>query len=154
MDRLPTTPIAIQSLETSLNAANIISQIFELMVQQTEECHVPLVGFLFANIVYRKLLSYTSDEYYYETGKSGLLRSVDISKSSMNYTYDFEMARTLVQVMEQDIQCIIVQQSSNSSLLSTDSSAGSSPSPSIPSPPTYKPLDQINFPTLYLISPS
>lgn len=140
MDRLPTTPISIQSLETSLNAANNISQLFELMVQQTEECHVPLVGFLFANIVYKKLLSYTSDEHYHETGKNGLLRSIDISKNSINYTYDFEMARTLVSVMEQHVQYTIMQRSSF--LSSTDSSADSSPSPSIPSPPNYTPLGQ------------
>lgn len=140
-DRIPSTAISIRCLETSLNAAKNISQIFERMVQQKKECHVPLVGFLFANIIYRKLMSYSND-HYYELGKFGLLQSVEISKSSVNYTYDCEMARNLVDVMEQDIQFIILQRSPNNSFMSMDSSADSSPSPSIPSPPNYTPLGQ------------
>jgi hypothetical protein len=130
MHRLPNTPIAVQSLETSLNAANTITQIFELMVQQREECHVPLVGFLFANIVYRKLLSYTTDDHYYETGRMGLLNSLDLSKASITYTYDFEMARTLVNVMEQDIQHIICQRANT--YMDSSASAASSHSPPTP----------------------
>lgn len=137
MHRLPNTPVAVQSLETSLKAANNITQIFELMVQQREECHVPLVGFLFANIVYRKLLSYTTDDRYYETGRIGLLNSLDLSKASISYTYDFEMARTLVNVMEQDIQHIICQRAST--YLSMDSSASAASSHSPPTPTATQP---------------
>ncbi|CAO3624982.1 unnamed protein product [Mucor fragilis] len=132
MYRVPSTLMSIQSLETSLKAANNITLIFEIMVQQKEECHVPLVGFLFANIVYRKLLSYTTDDHYYETGRVGLLNSLDISKSSINYTYDFELARTLVNLMEQDIQHIICQGASNYMSMDSSSSAVSTQSPPTP----------------------
>lgn len=133
MGRLPSSPISIQCLETCLNAASNISQISELMVQ---DCHVPLVGFLFASIIYRKLLSY-SNEHYYELGKFALLRSVETSKASINFKYDFEMARTLVCVMERDIQSVILRRSSSCFI---DSSVDGSPSPS--PPPNYNPLSQ------------
>lgn len=141
MDRIPSTAISIRCLDTSLNAAKNISQIFKRMVQQKKECHVPLMGFLFANIVYRKLLSYSND-HYYELGKSGLLQSVEISKSSVNYTYDCDMARALVDVMEQDIRSFILQRSPNNSFMSMDSSADSCTSPPISSPPNYTPIGQ------------
>ncbi|KAG2205240.1 hypothetical protein INT47_009505, partial [Mucor saturninus] len=141
MDRIPGTAISIRCLDTSLNAAKSISQIFERMVQQKQECHVPLMGFLFANIIYRKLLSYPNDRYY-ELGKFGLLQSLEISKSSVNYTYDCEMARTLVDVMEQDIQFSILQRSPNNSFMSMDCSGDSCTSPPISSPPNYTPLGQ------------
>ncbi|KAI9487121.1 MAG: hypothetical protein EXX96DRAFT_646828 [Benjaminiella poitrasii] len=112
--RVPSTSLSIQSLETSLNAANNITQIIEAMVQQREHCHIPVMGFLFANVVYRKLMSYKTHNDYYEIGKMGLLRSLDISKTSITYTYDFEMARTLVDVMEQEIQHTICQSKTNS----------------------------------------
>ncbi|KAG2233335.1 hypothetical protein BDF21DRAFT_360173 [Thamnidium elegans] len=136
--RLPSTPISIQCLETCLNAASNICQILELMMQ---DCHVPLVGFLFASIVYRKLLSYPN-EHYYELGKFALLRSVETSKASINFKYDFEMARTLVCLMERDIQLAILHRSSSSSSCFVDSSVDGSPSPSIPSPPNYNSLSQ------------
>jgi hypothetical protein len=143
MEKLPSTPISISSLDICLNAANNISQIFESMAQhQKEECHVPLVGFLFANSIYKKLLSYTNDEHYHEIGRSGLLRSVDIAKLTKNYTYDFELARTLVLLMEQDVQLILLQRSTSNNYLSSSSTTDSSPSPSIPSPPHYTPLGQ------------
>ncbi|KAI9254715.1 hypothetical protein EDC94DRAFT_618208 [Helicostylum pulchrum] len=132
LGRLPSSPISIQSLETCLNAASNISQISELMVQ---DCHVPLVGFLFASIVYRKLLSYPND-HYYELGKFALLRSVETSKASINFKYDFEMAQTLVGVMERDIQLVILHRASSSII---DSSVDGSPSPS---PPDYNSLGQ------------
>ncbi|KAI7901891.1 uncharacterized protein BX663DRAFT_512755 [Cokeromyces recurvatus] len=104
MDRVPSTPLSVQSLKTSLNAANNITQIIEAMVQQRENCHIPIMVLLFANIVYRKLMSYNTNKDYYEIGRMGLLHCLDISKSSISYTYDFEMARTLVDVMEKEIQ--------------------------------------------------
>ncbi|CEP17991.1 hypothetical protein [Parasitella parasitica] len=132
MYRAPSTLMSIQSLNVSLKSANNITSIFEIMVHQKEECHVPLVGFLFANIVYRKLLSYTTDDHYYEIGRAGLLNSLDISKSSVNYTYDFELARTLVNLMEQDIQHIICQGSTNYMSMDSSSSAVSTQSPPTP----------------------
>lgn len=141
MDKLPNTTTSIKALETSLCAANNINQIFELMVQK-ENCHVPLIGYFFSNIVQQKLLNYTFDDSYYETGKSGLLHSIDISKSSFTYKYDFEMARTLIRVMEENIQCSIMRHSPSDYSLSTDSSVDSPPTPSIPSPANYTPLGQ------------
>jgi hypothetical protein len=137
MYRVPCTLMSIQSLETSLKAANNITSIFEIMAQQKEECHVPLIGFLFANIVYRKLLSYTTDDYYYETGRIGLLNSIDISKSSINYIYDFELARTFVNLMEQDIQYIICRGANNYMSMDSSSSAVSTQSPPTPAPQQY-----------------
>ncbi|CAO3701451.1 hypothetical protein G6F70_002805 [Rhizopus microsporus] len=124
MDRVPCTSISIQNLQTSLNAANNITQIFETMVQQKEGCHIPLIGFLFANIIYRKLLSYTADDIYYDTGKIGLLRSVEISKASISYIYDFELSRNLIHLMEQDVQYAL-----SKSRTSTETSPSSIPSP-------------------------
>jgi hypothetical protein len=106
MHRLPTTPISIQSLQISLNAADQVNRIISIMVHQREECHVPLISLLFANIIHRKLISY-SDQTYSHTGKYGLLKSIDIAKSSINYVYDFEMARTLVSLMEQEVKKVV-----------------------------------------------
>lgn len=141
MDKLPNTTTSIKALETSLSAANNINQIFELMVQK-ENCHVPLIGYFFSNIVHQKLLNYTFNDNYYEAGKSGLLHSIDISKSSFSYKYDFEMARTLIRVMEENIQCSIMRHSPSDYSLSTDSSVSSPPTPSIPSPANYTPPGQ------------
>ncbi|RCI02880.1 hypothetical protein CU098_006100 [Rhizopus stolonifer] len=127
MHRVPSTPVSIQSLETSLNAANNITHLLEVMINQRQECYVPLVGFLFANVVYRKLLSYTTDDQCYETGRMGLLRSLKVIKNSINYMYDFELTRSLANVMEQDIQHIICQQAT---------AFDSSVSTSVHSPPT------------------
>lgn len=127
MDRVPCTVISIQNLQTSLNAANNITQIIGAMAQQQNECHVPLVCFLFANIVYKKLLSYTSNELYSETGRLGLSRSVEISKESMTFIYDFEMSRSLVCLIEQDVQYALYQRANGIF------TSGSSPTPSIPS---------------------
>lgn len=141
MDRLPNSAISINALETCLNAANNINRIFELMVQK-ENCHVPLIGYFFSNIVHQKLLNYTFHDTYYKCGKNGLLHSIDISKSSFSYKYDFEMARTLIRVMEENVQCNIMRHSPSAYSLSIDSSADSSPTPSIPSPTNYSPLGQ------------
>lgn len=145
MDKVPTTPISISSLDICLSAAKNINHIFENMVQhQQQDCHVPVIGFLFANMIFRKLLSYTHDDYYHELGRSGLLRSVEIAKLTQNYNYDFEMARTLVHLMEQDVQYTILQRTSQQSnyLSSSSTTTDDSPSPSIPSPPHYATLCQ------------
>lgn len=151
MHRLPNTPIAAQSLETSLKAANDINQILELMVHQREECHVPLVGFWFSNIVYKKLLSYTTDDHYYETGRIGLLNSLDLAKASINYTYDFEMTRSLVNVMEQDIQQVFCQRANT--YFSMDSSVSAASSHSPPTPTTAQPsfmMDEMSYGNFFL----
>ncbi|OAD03826.1 hypothetical protein MUCCIDRAFT_156260, partial [Mucor lusitanicus CBS 277.49] len=67
----------------------------------------------------------------------GLLNSLDISKSSINYTYDFELARTLVNLMEQDIQHIICQGASNYMSMDSSSSAVSTQSPPTPAAQQY-----------------
>ncbi|KAI9257666.1 hypothetical protein BY458DRAFT_441159 [Sporodiniella umbellata] len=126
-DRVPCTVISIQNLQTSLNAANNITQIIGSMAQQQNECHVPLVCFLFANIVYKKLLNYTSNDFYSETGRLGLARSIEISKESMTFIYDFEMSRNLVCLIEQDVQYALYQRASG--IFNIENS----PVPSIPS---------------------
>lgn len=102
-DHIPTSPFSLQCLYTCVDAAYSITQILEYMSRQRDECNVPLLGFLFSNIVYIKLLNYADDKC-----KSFALRclqlSVDISKASVTYTYDFEMARSFVAVMEHDVR--------------------------------------------------
>ncbi|OBZ91540.1 hypothetical protein A0J61_00412 [Choanephora cucurbitarum] len=110
MHRVPVTSKSSQCLETSISAANAIVQLTELMTQKREGCFVPFVCVLFANIVYCKLLTYTTDDKLYETGRQGLLRSLDVIKRSKSYMYDFELTRNLANAMEQDTQHIICQQ--------------------------------------------
>lgn len=121
MDRLPSTPISLQCLQVSLNAANNISEILGSMVQRREDCSIPLLAFLFANIVYRKALSF-SDTIYRDIGRLGLVRSLEISKASINFTYDFEMARTLVTLIEEDVNHTL---SVRKDFMFTDSSVSS-----------------------------
>ncbi|KAG2224871.1 hypothetical protein INT45_008053 [Circinella minor] len=102
-DHIPSVPFSIQCLYTCIDAANSITQILEYMSQQRNECNVPLIGFLFANIVYFKLLNY-QDNKCQDFARQCLQLSVDISKSSITYMYDFERAKTLVSVMEQDVR--------------------------------------------------
>lgn len=102
-DHLPTSPFSVQCLYTCVDAAYSITQTLEFMSRQYNECNVPLLGFLFANIVYTKLLNY-NDEKCQEFGRRSLQLSVEISKASVTYKYDFEMARSLVAVMEQQVR--------------------------------------------------
>ncbi|KAI9497655.1 hypothetical protein BDB00DRAFT_803513 [Zychaea mexicana] len=104
-DHIPSVPFSVQCLYTCIDAANSITQILEYMSQQRDECNVPLIGFLFANIVYFKLLNY-QDEKCQDFARQCLQLSVDISKSSITYMYDFERAKTLVSVMEQDVRTL------------------------------------------------
>jgi hypothetical protein len=73
------------------------------MVKHHDECNIPLLGFLFANMVYIKLLNYTDDQYR-EFARRCLEQSINISKMSKAYLYDFEMTRNMVEVMEHDIR--------------------------------------------------
>ncbi|KAI8362613.1 hypothetical protein BD560DRAFT_404333 [Blakeslea trispora] len=121
MHHVPVTSESCQSLQTSIDAANTILQRIELMAKQRKECFVPFVGILFANIVYSKLLTYTTDDKLYEAGRLGLLRSLDAIKGSIGYMYDFELTRSLANAIEQDTQHIICQQTT-AVVISTNSS--------------------------------
>ncbi|KAI8141500.1 hypothetical protein BJV82DRAFT_518239 [Fennellomyces sp. T-0311] len=104
-DHIPSVPFSVQCLYTCIDAANSITQILEYMSQQRDECNVPLIGFLFANIVYFKLLNYQDDKCR-DFARQCLQLSVDISKASVTYMYDFERAKTLVSVMDQDVRVL------------------------------------------------
>ncbi|KAI7879669.1 hypothetical protein K492DRAFT_208100 [Lichtheimia hyalospora FSU 10163] len=105
-EHFPTVPFSIQCLYTCVDAASTITQTLEYMSQQHDECNVPLIGFLFANIVYIKLLNYHEHERWSDFARQCLQLSVDISKASVTYMYDFERAKTLVSVMEQDVRAL------------------------------------------------
>ncbi|KAI7906780.1 uncharacterized protein BX663DRAFT_497563 [Cokeromyces recurvatus] len=102
-DHAPTSPFSLQSLYTCIDAAYAITQTLDIMVKHHDECNIPLLGFLFANMVYIKLLNYNDDQYQ-EFARRCLEQSINVSKMSKAYLYDFEMTRNLVNVMEQDIR--------------------------------------------------
>ncbi|KAI8994628.1 hypothetical protein BDB01DRAFT_714822 [Pilobolus umbonatus] len=102
MHHLPSNPISLQYLQTCLNAANQITMMFDFMIQDNGDCHVLLLGFLFPNIIYKKILSYENKELQ-DLGRVNLLHSIELAKNSNNYVYDFEMARNFVHLIEQDI---------------------------------------------------
>ncbi|KAI9310899.1 hypothetical protein BX666DRAFT_1113638 [Dichotomocladium elegans] len=104
-DHIPRVPFSVQSLYTCIDAAYTITQILDIMSHKPDECNVPLLAFLFANIVYIKLFNY-QDEKCREFARRCLQLSVDISKQSMTYIYDFERAKTLVDVMENDYRAL------------------------------------------------
>ncbi|KAJ8655730.1 hypothetical protein O0I10_008615 [Lichtheimia ornata] len=101
-DHIPRAPFSVQCLYTCIDAAYTITQTLEAMVYQQDECNVPLLAFLFANIVYVKLLNY-EDLQCQDFAKRCLQLSVDIAKVSTTYMHDFERSKTLVNVMEQDV---------------------------------------------------
>jgi hypothetical protein len=102
-DHVPTSPFSVQCLYTCIDAAYAITQTLDIMVKHHDECNIPLLGFLFANMVYIKLLNYTDDQYR-EFARRCLEQSINISKMSKAYLYDFEMTRNMVEVMEHDIR--------------------------------------------------
>lgn len=102
-DHVPTSPFSVQCLYTCIDAAYAITQTLDIMVKHHDECNIPLLGFLFANMVYIKLLNYTDDQYQ-EFARRCLEQSVNVSKMSKAYLYDFEMTRNLVSVMELDVR--------------------------------------------------
>lgn len=104
-DHIPRAPFSVQCLYTCIDAAYTITQTLEAMVYQQDECNVPLLAFLFANIVYVKLLNY-EDQQCQDFAKRCLQLSVDIAKLSTTYTHDFERSKTLVNVMEQDVYAL------------------------------------------------
>ncbi|KAI8341325.1 hypothetical protein BC941DRAFT_510529 [Chlamydoabsidia padenii] len=103
-ERIPNSEFAMQSLRICMHASASITQILEIMTKHCGECNVPLIAFVFANVIHIKLLSYDNDKSYQEFALFHLQKSIDISKMSINYTYDFELARTFVGLMEQDVQ--------------------------------------------------
>ncbi|ORX45860.1 hypothetical protein DM01DRAFT_1339822 [Hesseltinella vesiculosa] len=103
-DRIPTADFAVQSLHVCMNACANVTRILEIMANRYAECNVPLITFIFANLVHVKLLNYNQDVSYQAFAIYHLQKSVDIAKASSNYTYDFELSRTFVNLMEQDIQ--------------------------------------------------
>ncbi|KAI8643354.1 hypothetical protein BD408DRAFT_415101 [Parasitella parasitica] len=102
-DHVPTSPFSVQCLYICIDAAYAITQTLDIMVKHHDECNIPLLGFLFANMVYIKLLNYNDDQYQ-EFARRCLEQSINVSKMSKAYLYDFEMTRNLVGVMEPDVR--------------------------------------------------
>ncbi|CEP07531.1 hypothetical protein [Parasitella parasitica] len=102
-DHVPTSPFSVQCLYICIDAAYAITQTLDIMVKHHDECNIPLLGFLFANMVYIKLLNYNDDQYQ-EFARRCLEQSINVSKMSKAYLYDFEMTRNLVSVMELDVR--------------------------------------------------
>lgn len=103
-DRPPNSEFAMHSLQVCMQACASITQIMEVMTKQCGECNVPLLAFIFTNVVHIKLLSYENDPAYQEFAAFHLQKSITIAKLSSNYAYDFELAQTFVGLMEQDVQ--------------------------------------------------
>ncbi|KAI8138209.1 hypothetical protein BJV82DRAFT_673937 [Fennellomyces sp. T-0311] len=81
------------SLEICMHAAYTITCAIEA---SANNCNSPIIGLVFANAVYLHCLRYTNSQFALRC----LKRSVDISKSTTVYAYDFEMAKTLVGHLE------------------------------------------------------
>ncbi|KAI8976144.1 hypothetical protein BDB01DRAFT_804650 [Pilobolus umbonatus] len=101
-DHYPVSSISLHFLQICIDAAYSITQTLDVMVKYHAESNIPLLGFLFANIVYLKLLNYT-DGRYKEFAIRCLEQSINITKLSKSYLYDYEMARNLVSTMEKDV---------------------------------------------------
>lgn len=102
LDHVPTSPFSLKCLYTCIDAAYAITQTLDIMVKHHDECNIPLLGFLFANMIYIKLMKY-NDSQYSQFARRCLEQSVNISKMSKAYLYDFEMTRNLVAAMTQDV---------------------------------------------------
>ncbi|KAI8063906.1 hypothetical protein BC940DRAFT_321400 [Gongronella butleri] len=102
-DRIPSADFAVQCLHVCMNACANITRILEIMTSRYAECNVPLIAFIFANLVHVKLLNYQQDSSYQAFAIYHLQKSIEVAKQSSNYTYDFELSRTFVALMEQDI---------------------------------------------------
>ncbi|CAO3640152.1 unnamed protein product [Cunninghamella blakesleeana] len=129
-DRIPSSEFSIQCLHICMNACASITRILEIMVIQCGECNAPLIAFLFANIVHVKLINY-NDKSYQDFAVYHLQKSIEISKLSTSYAYDFELSRTFVGLMEQDVQQRLshYHNNNNFAFLSSASSTASSHSP-------------------------
>jgi hypothetical protein len=114
-DHFPTTTFALQCLCTCIEAAYAITQTLNVMVNHRNDCNVPILGFLFANTVYLRLLKYPDDRFR-QFARHNLRRSIQVSKTCSSFLFDFELAQKLVFVMEQTI-CAV-----DSSIITDDSS--------------------------------
>lgn len=101
-DYSTTSAFSLDCLQKCTDAAYSITQTLDIMVKHSHDCNIPLMGLLFANMVYTKLLNYT-DGQYKEFAIRCLEQSINISKLSKAYLYDFDMARHIVSIMERDL---------------------------------------------------
>ncbi|CAO3636350.1 unnamed protein product [Cunninghamella echinulata] len=132
-DRIPSSEFSNQCLHICMNACGSITRILEIMVKQCGECNAPLIAFLFANIVHVKLINY-DDKSYQDFAVYHLQKSIEISKLSTSYTYDFELSRTFVSLMEQDVQQRLAHYHTTSAFFSSSSTTASSSSSYSPYP--------------------
>lgn len=93
------SPFTRQCLRVCLHAAQTITCAIENMVQG---CSVPLIGLVFSNSVYQRIFQCTRSP----AALQAMQRSLDISKASLHYAYDFESHRPLVRLMEQKVHAV------------------------------------------------
>ncbi|KAG2223722.1 hypothetical protein INT45_003446 [Circinella minor] len=92
------TPSSGQShLGICMHAAYSITCAIEA---SADSCNCPLIGLVFANSVYLKFWRYTKSQFALRC----LKRSLDISKTTPTYVHDFEMAKTLVKILEAHVE--------------------------------------------------
>ena len=92
------TPFSGQShLGICMHAAYSITCAIEA---SADSCNCPLIGLVFANSVYLKFWRYTKNQFALRC----LKRSLDISKTTPTYVHDFEMAKTLVKILESHVE--------------------------------------------------
>lgn len=104
----PTTPLSLQCLATCIQAANSITQCLDVMINKRKDCNLPILALVFANTIYLKLLTY-NDARFQRFAKTSLQRSLKLAKSSSAYSYDFELCKRLVSIMEGTAQEAISQ---------------------------------------------
>lgn len=100
-ERVP-NPCAFNTTEHAFRVCLESAQfITRALRTQARDCITPLVGFVFANCVYLKVFNrYASAR---PMAQRFLELSVEIAKSSISYKYDFELTKTLVGLIEQDV---------------------------------------------------
>ncbi|KAI8389271.1 hypothetical protein BD560DRAFT_381118 [Blakeslea trispora] len=99
---LPTSPFSIECMNICIDAAYGITQTLGIIVRQRDECSIFLLGFLFANMIYIKLLNYNEPQFQ-EFATQCLEQSIHICKASKAYLYDFESTRSYAGIMEKDV---------------------------------------------------
>ncbi|KAL0094667.1 Zn(2)-C6 fungal-specific transcription factor [Phycomyces blakesleeanus] len=95
-----TSTQALRSLDIAFRAANAISDILEAMTGRND-CHVPLIGFVFSNIIFSEMAGY--NEPHKSLGRKCLERSIRIARASKTHKYDFELSHILVKMLEADV---------------------------------------------------
>jgi hypothetical protein len=126
----PTTPLSLQCLATCIQAANSITQCLDVMINKRKDCNLPILALVFANTIYLKLLTY-NDARFQRFAKTSLQRSIKLAKSSSAYSYDFELCKRLVAIMETTVQEAIAQQQTRAPV-KTQKSTGNKDSNSDP----------------------